>query len=76
MVISYHSLDDRIVKETMVREARNCICPLEVPVCACGHVASLELITRRVVTPSQEEVAENPRSRSARMRVAERRQQS
>ena len=72
VVISYHSLEDRIVKETMAREARACVCPPSVPVCTCGHSASLRLVSRRVLTPSPEEVRENPRSRSARMRVSER----
>ena len=76
VVISYHSLEDRIVKKTMAREARDCICPPRVPVCVCGHVASLKLVSRKVVTPSPEEVRDNPRSRSARLRVAERLLQS
>ena len=71
VVISYHSLEDRIVKETFAREARGCICPPEVPICACGHTPSLKLISKRVVRPSPEEVRGNPRSRSARLRVAE-----
>jgi 16S rRNA (cytosine1402-N4)-methyltransferase len=75
VVISYHSLEDRIVKETMAREARGCICPPRVPICTCGHTPSLKVISRRVITPSPEEVRENPRSRSARMRVAERLQE-
>lgn len=70
-VISYHSLEDRIVKRFMQREARDCICPVRTPVCVCGHKASLRIINRRVVTPSAEEVERNPRSRSARLRVAE-----
>ena len=72
VVISYHSLEDRIVKETIAREARGCVCPPRVPVCTCGHTASLKVITKKVVTPSLDEVRRNPRSRSARMRVAER----
>lgn len=72
VVISYHSLEDRIVKQFMQRESRNCICPPEVPVCTCGHKASISQINKRVITPSQEELKSNPRSRSARMRVAER----
>jgi 16S rRNA (cytosine1402-N4)-methyltransferase len=72
VVIAYHSLEDRIVKEAFALESRACICPPEVPVCTCGHVPSLRLITRRVVTPSAREVMENPRSRSARLRAAER----
>ena len=76
VVISYHSLEDRIVKETMSREARDCICPPRIPVCVCGHVASVKLVSRKVIPPSQEEIRDNPRSRSARLRVAERLRQS
>jgi len=72
VVISYHSLEDRIVKQFMQREARDCICPPSVPTCVCGHKASLRLVSRRVITPSEAEVRRNPRSRSARMRIAER----
>ena len=72
VVISYHSLEDRIVKETMAREAKGCICPPRVPICTCGHTALLRIISRKVMTPSKEEVQRNPRSRSARMRVAQR----
>ncbi len=72
VVISYHSLEDRIVKQFIQRASRDCICPPDVPVCTCGHRAELNLITRRVITPSEEEIRDNPRSRSARMRVAER----
>ena len=75
-VVSYHSLEDRIVKETMSREARDCICPPRIPVCVCGHVASVKLVSRKVIPPSQEEIRDNPRSRSARLRVAERLRQS
>jgi len=71
VVISYHSLEDRIVKETISREAKVCICPPRVPVCTCGHIPTLRVISKKVITPSPEEVRENPRSRSARMRVAE-----
>lgn len=72
VVISFHSLEDRLVKNFMRRESKDCICPPEVPVCTCGHKATLSLPTRKAVTPSSSEVAANPRSRSARMRVAER----
>lgn len=72
VVISYHSLDDRIVKQFMQREAKNCICPPDLPSCVCGHTASLKLINKKVITPSRAEVQTNPRSRSARLRVAER----
>ena len=76
VAISYHSLEDRIVKETISQEARGCICPPRAPVCTCGHTPSLKLISRKAVKPSPEEVRENPRSRSARMRVAQRLQGS
>jgi len=71
-VISYHSLEDRIVKQFMRRESTDCLCPPETPVCICGHTATLRLVNQRVVTPSDDEVRRNPRSRSARLRVAER----
>jgi len=72
VVISYHSLEDRIVKQFMQREAKDCICPPGMPTCTCGHTASLRLVNKRVVTPSPAEVQANPRSRSARLRAAER----
>ncbi len=72
VVIAYHSLEDRLVKATVRRESSNCLCPPEILICACGHTARLRLVNRRVLKPSREEVAMNPRSRSARIRVAER----
>jgi len=72
VVISYHSLEDRIVKSFLRQEARDCVCPPGVPVCICGHRATLRLVARSVVRPSATEVAANPRARSARLRVAER----
>ena len=69
-VISYHSLEDRIVKRFFAREAQDCICPPEALVCDCGHRATLEIVTRKPVRPSNHEVAQNARSRSARLRVA------
>jgi 16S rRNA (cytosine1402-N4)-methyltransferase len=72
VVISYHSLEDRLVKNTLAREAAGCICPPELPECVCQHQPTLRIINRRVIRPDDEEVATNPRSRSARMRVAER----
>jgi len=72
VVISYHSLEDRIAKQFMQRESRDCICPPGIPTCVCGHTASLRLINKRVITPSLEEVQLNPRSRSGRLRAAER----
>ena len=72
-VIAFHSLEDRIIKRFMRQESRDCICPRELPVCTCDHQASLRLITRKPIRPTEEEMAENPRSRSARLRIAERR---
>jgi 16S rRNA (cytosine1402-N4)-methyltransferase len=72
VVLSYHSLEDRIVKQFMLTESKGCICPPSIPVCQCGHMASLKIITRKVITPSLDEIKSNPRSRSAKLRVAER----
>jgi len=72
VVISYHSLEDRIVKQFMKREAAGCVCPPGTPVCKCGRAPTMKLVTKRVIVPSEAEVLMNPRSRSARMRVAER----
>jgi 16S rRNA (cytosine1402-N4)-methyltransferase len=72
VVISFHSLEDRIVKTFMRREARDCICPPEVPVCACGHLRQLKVLTSRPIIASAEEVEANPRARSAKLRIAER----
>jgi len=71
-VISYHSLEDRVVKNFMKQEAKACICPPSIPVCQCHHVPTLKPVTKKVVTPSLAEIALNQRSRSARLRVAER----
>lgn len=70
-VISFHSLEDRIVKQFFRRESRDCLCPPQQPVCTCGHRASLKEITRRPIVPSENEMRTNPRSRSARLRIAE-----
>lgn len=70
-VISYHSLEDRIVKDTFRTFATGCICPPEIPVCTCGHVPIVKLVTHRPVVPTPEEVERNPRARSAKLRVAE-----
>jgi len=72
VVLSYHSLEDRIVKRFFAAERRGCVCPPELPVCVCGRNPRLRLLTRKSVTPTPEEVATNPRSRSARLRAAER----
>lgn len=71
-VISYHSLEDRIVKTEFVERARGCRCPSDFPLCVCGRNATHRVLTRKPVRPSAEEVESNPRSRSARLRVAER----
>ena len=75
VVIAFHSLEDRIVKQFMRRESRDCICPPEAPACTCGHRARLRLVTKGAARPSQEEVAVNRRSRSARLRAAEKLQE-
>ncbi len=69
--ISFHSLEDRLVKSFFNVESTDCICPPQQPVCTCGHRATLRIVTRRPVRPSEAEVAANPRARSARLRVAE-----
>ncbi len=71
-VISYHSLEDRIVKNFIRKQASDCICPPGTPVCKCDHLATLKVITRRPLVPSDEEIESNPRARSAKLRVAER----
>jgi len=70
-VISYHSLEDRTVKRRLAAGAAGCVCPPDLPVCGCGRVAELRLLTRRPLVPGAEEVAANPRARSARLRAAE-----
>lgn len=72
VVISYHSLEDRIVKETFVRHAGKCTCPPGFPVCVCGAEKRIQILTRRPIGPSREEIHANPRARSARLRAAER----
>ncbi len=70
-VISFHSLEDRIIKKFFRRESRDCICPPDQPVCICNHRATLREITRKPILPSSEEIETNPRARSAKLRVAE-----
>jgi 16S rRNA (cytosine1402-N4)-methyltransferase len=70
-VISYHSLEDRIVKQFFADAARGCRCPSDFPICVCGREADVRVLTRKPIRPSEEEIEANPRSRSARMRVAE-----
>ena len=71
VTIAFHSLEDRLIKEFMRREAKDCLCPPHVPVCVCGHKARLRLLTPKPVTPTVEEVTANPRARSAKLRAAE-----
>lgn len=68
--ISFHSLEDRRVKRFLTDRAQGCICPPEMPVCGCGRTPEAELVSRRAIAPSPGEIAANPRSKSARMRVA------
>ena len=70
-VISFHSLEDRAVKQFMHREASDCICPPRLPICVCGHHARLRLITKKPIVAGEAELSRNPRSRSAHLRVAE-----
>ncbi len=69
-VITFHSLEDRIVKHFLRQESRDCICPPHTPICTCGHRAQIQLIHRKGLVPSPDEIARNPRSRSARLRAA------
>lgn len=70
-VISYHSLEDRIVKNLMLRETRGCICPANLPECRCHHSPQLTLVDKHPLIPTDTEIAINPRSRSAKLRVAQ-----
>ena len=72
VVLSYHSLEDRIVKRAFERLAGRCHCPRELPVCACGAQERMRIVTRKPLTPTPEEVDRNPRARSAKLRAAER----
>lgn len=70
-VISFHSLEDRMVKEVFRRESQDCVCPPELPICACDHKAKIREISRRPIRPDEQEIKTNPRSRSAKLRAAE-----
>ncbi len=70
-VITFHSLEDRIVKTFFKRESLGCLCPPDQPVCTCNHRARLKIVTKRPITPTEAELARNPRSRSAKLRIAE-----
>lgn len=71
-VISFHSLEDRIVKNAIARRENGCTCPRELPICVCGFQQTLRSVSRKPILPSEEEIERNPRSRSAKLRVAER----
>ena len=71
VIISFHSLEDRLVKGFMRREAMDCICPPGIPVCVCNHKASLRILTPKPITSTKQEVLDNPRARSAKLRAAE-----
>jgi 16S rRNA (cytosine1402-N4)-methyltransferase len=71
VVISFHSLEDRIVKRFFRRESQDCICPPEQLICCCEHAATLRILTKRPIRPESDEISLNPRARSARLRVAE-----
>jgi 16S rRNA (cytosine1402-N4)-methyltransferase len=71
VAIAFHSLEDRQAKQFFVREAKGCVCPPRIPQCVCGQVPRLKLLNRKPLLPSPQEIQENPRSRSARLRAAE-----
>ena len=70
-IITFHSLEDRIVKETFKELYKDCICPPQMPICTCDKKREIEIITRKPITPSENELETNPRSRSAKLRIAE-----
>ena len=72
VVITFHSLEDRIVKNVFQDAAKGCNCPPSFPVCVCGHKPKIKILTKKPIIATREEVEENPRSRSAKLRVAER----
>lgn len=72
VVISFHSLEDRIVKNAIASKENGCTCPREFPICTCGFVKTLKSIARKPLIPTEQEIEENPRSRSAKLRIAER----
>jgi 16S rRNA (cytosine1402-N4)-methyltransferase len=71
VILSYHSLEDRIVKESFKYETLNCICPPGSPICVCNKVPRLKIITKKPIVPEQNEIEDNFRSRSAKLRAAE-----
>jgi len=71
-IISFHSLEDRIVKNFFVNESKTCTCPKKAPICTCKTIPSLKILKRKIIRPSKDELISNPRSRSAKLRIAER----
>ena len=71
VMIAFHSLEDKIVKDFFRYEEKSCVCPPRIPVCVCGKKPTLNIITKRALVPGKEEIMRNPRSSSAKMRVAE-----
>lgn len=71
VVISFHSLEDRIVKDFFKQESKDCVCSPELPVCRCNHRAALTILTKKPITPTEEELNNNPRARSAKLRAAQ-----
>jgi len=71
-IVSFHSLEDRLVKSSFSARSKECVCPRDFPVCVCGHTPVLRAITKKPITPGEEELANNPRARSAKLRIAER----
>ncbi|HBG38713.1 MAG TPA: 16S rRNA (cytosine(1402)-N(4))-methyltransferase, partial [Clostridiaceae bacterium] len=70
-VITFHSLEDRIIKNIFKKRENPCTCPPEFPVCVCGKTPEIQIITKKPITPKEKEIQENPRSRSAKLRIAE-----
>lgn len=70
-VITFHSLEDRIVKNGFAQFAKGCTCPPDFPVCVCGKTPDIKLVNKKPILPTQQEIDENPRARSAKLRVAE-----
>ncbi|MBO4979571.1 MAG: 16S rRNA (cytosine(1402)-N(4))-methyltransferase, partial [Clostridia bacterium] len=70
-ILTFHSLEDRLVKQTFAAAAKGCTCPRNFPVCVCGNKPKLKIITNKPLLPSEEELAQNSRSHSAKLRVAE-----
>jgi len=71
VIITFHSLEDRLVKKFLQQESKDCLCPAEQPLCTCKHKATLKILTKKPLIPSQEEINLNPRARSAKLRAAE-----